>query len=138
MKNRNNHIVRRARALVGSRFRAQGRDPATGLDCVGVILSAFSIPAEGVARDYRLRGPHRSRIEAALLARFRRVSSRDKRCGDVLLCAAAADQIHLAIDCGGSFVHADAKLRAVVETPGEPKWPVVAVYRLRTHAARRS
>jgi hypothetical protein len=48
-----------------------------------------------------------------------------------MLCAVAADQVHLAIDCGGSFVHADARLRRIVETPGNPSWPVIAVFRRR-------
>jgi len=50
----------------------------------------------------------------------------------LLLMAVAADQVHLGLLTPGGFVHADARLRKVVETPGEPGWPVVGVYRRRT------
>lgn len=131
-------IIARARALLGARFRPQGRDPAVGLDCIGVLLCAFDIPVGQIPRAYRLRGRERDRLEAELLKRFRRVSRAEKRPGDVLLCAPAADQLHLAVDCGGSFIHADAKLRRVVETPGEPTWPIIAVFRRRSRRSRRS
>lgn len=137
MSARSVEIVRRARALVGSRFRPQGRDPETGLDCVGVILSAFAIPAGEVRSDYRLRGSYRREVEDGLLKRFRRVRCVARRAGDVLLCPVGEDQIHLAIDCGGSFVHADSRLRRVVETPGTPDWPIGGVFRLRARRARR-
>lgn len=138
MNDRSAGIVRRARSLVGSRFRPQGRDPETGLDCLGVILCAFSIPAGEVRSDYRLRGAHRGEIEAGLLCRFRRVSSGERRAGDVLLCPLSDNQLHLAIDCAGSFVHADARLRRVVETPGSPEWPISGIFRLRTRQPKRT
>jgi cell wall-associated NlpC family hydrolase len=31
-----------AETLVGSRFRLHGRDPETGLDCVGVVAAAMA------------------------------------------------------------------------------------------------
>lgn len=138
MTARNAGIVRRARALVGSRFRPQGRDPHTGLDCIGVILCAFGIPAGEVRSDYRLRGVNRREIEFGLLRHFRRVTNGDRRAGDVLLCPVSDDQIHLAIECDGSFVHADSRLRRVVETPGSPDWPIGGVFRLRARRARQS
>ena len=129
-------IVRRARALVGTRFRPQGRDPVMGLDCVGLIVSAFTLPGDGIRRDYRLRGPHGGELKAELRRHFRRISAGAMRGGDVMLCAVAADPMHLAIECGGSFVHADARLRKIVETPGNPGWPIVAVFRRRTPKRR--
>jgi len=122
----------RARALVGVPFRAQGRDPARGLDCVGLALAACELSSELVRADYRLRGNHRAQVEQGLLQHFRRVSRRPRRVGDLLLMAVAADQVHLGLLTPGGFVHADARLRKVVETPGEPGWPVVGVYRRRT------
>jgi cell wall-associated NlpC family hydrolase len=123
--------VERARTLVGCRFRPQGRDAATGLDCVGVIVVAFGLPVDAVRRDYRIRGLHRREIEAGLAACFRKVSRTQARPGDVLLLALANDQTHLAILTGGGFVHADAGLRQVVETPGVPPWPIVGAWRRR-------
>jgi hypothetical protein len=43
----------------------------------------------------------------------------------------AADQMHLGVLTANGFVHADARLRKVVETPGEPGWPVIGIYRRR-------
>jgi len=131
-------IVRRTRALVGSRFRPQGRDPGAGLDCVGVILCAFALPSHEVRSDYRLSGHGRGEVEQGLLRRFRRVGRRQRRPGDVLLCRGREDQVHLCVECGGSFVHADARLRRVVETPGTPDWPIMGVFRLRARQGKRN
>jgi hypothetical protein len=121
----------RARALVGTRFRPQGRDER-GLDCVGLAIETYEIPAESVRRDYQLRGNHRAEIERGLKRYFRRVSKRDARCGDVMLLQVASEQLHLAVRTDVGFVHAHAGLRRVVETPGEPEWPLMGVYRKRT------
>ena len=126
----------RARALVGVPFRPQGRDPEQGLDCVGLCLAAFRLPSEGVRHDYRLRGDYRDEARAALLRYFRRVSARQRRPGDLLMLAVADDQLHLAVSTGAGFVHADARLRQVVETPGEPEWPLIGTYRRRVRRAR--
>lgn len=131
MSNPADSVIRRARRLVGAPFRPQGRDPSLGLDCVGVILSAFAIPIESVRRDYRLSGSYLAEIEAGLSRRFRRIKANNRRAGDVLLCLLPAHQAHLAIDCGRGFIHADARLRRVVETPGDPPWPIVAAFRRR-------
>lgn len=120
-------VVERARALVGSPFRAQGRYPATGLDCVGLVLQVFRIEPQQVRRDYRLRGQHGEQLEAELNRFF--IPKEHAGAGDILLCAAGRDQMHLAIACGASFVHAHAGLRLVVETPGRPPWPVVGAFR---------
>jgi cell wall-associated NlpC family hydrolase len=121
-------LVARARGLVGTRFRAQGRDPNTGLDCVGLAVAVFGISAS-VRRDYRLQGPHEAELREQIRRFFKRV--KDRQAGDLMLCQAGADQLHLAIWCDRSFVHADAGLRRVVETPGEPRWPLLGAFRLR-------
>jgi cell wall-associated NlpC family hydrolase len=121
----------RARALVGVPFRAQGRDPARGLDCVGLALAACGMPADLVRADYRLRGDHRAEVLHGMLRHFRRVGRRQRRVGDLLLMTVAADQMHLGVLTANGFVHADARLRKVVETPGEPGWPVIGIYRRR-------
>jgi hypothetical protein len=121
----------RARAMVGVPFRPQGRDPARGLDCVGLALAACGLRPEGVRADYRLRGDHRAEVKLGLLRHFRRVSRRQRRIGDLLLLAVTDDQMHLAVLTADGFVHADARLRKVVETPGEPEWPILGIYRKR-------
>ncbi len=126
-----NRDAERARKLVGTRFRAQGRDAKTGLDCAGLAIVAFRLPPERFRRDYRLRGNHRSELESVLERDFRRVPRTQRRPGDLLMLAVAADQLHLAVRTDAGFVHADAKHGKVVETPGEPRWKTVALYRRR-------
>ena len=121
----------RARALVGARFRLQGRSEA-GLDCVGLVLETFGIPTNDVRRNYRFRGDHRGEIEQALRAFFRPVPTADARPGDVMLLEVASDQFHLAVRTDLGFVHAHAGIGRVVETPGAPQWPVLCTYRKRT------
>ena len=121
----------RARALVGTRFRAQGRTPSLGLDCIGLVLCTFELPAEGIRRDYRMRGNHRRELLAGLNGTFRRVAPSQRRPGDVMVLQVARDQLHLAIMTDGGFVHADARLGKVVETVGAPPWPVLAHFRRR-------
>lgn len=124
----------RARALLGTRFRAQGRSVSAGLDCVGLIIVAFGFPHDGFRRNYRLRGDHIAELRDELGRHFRTV--RYPRPGDVLLLAVARDQLHLAIRTDSGFVHADAGIGRVVETPGPPKWPVAAAFRRRSRRAR--
>ena len=119
-----------ARALVGCPFRPQGRDAGSGLDCVGLVAEVFGIPPEVLARDYRLRGDHEERLQAELRRYFRPVVATST--GDVLLFEVADDQLHLAVKTRGGFVHADAGLRRVVETPGEPPWTLLRAYRRRS------
>lgn len=121
----------RARALVGTRFRAQGRTPSLGLDCLGLVLSAFGLP-EGIARrDYRLRGDHLDELLDGLAGPFRRVPPSRRRPGDVIVLQVARDQLHLGILTDTGFVHADARLGKVVETAGAPPWPILAHFRRR-------
>ena len=130
-----NDAVERALGLLGTRFRAQGRDPQLGLDCLGLAMFAYRIDGGTIRRDYRLSGDHRRELMAGLASGFRRVSPSCERAGDLMLIKVAADQNHLAIRTPAGFVHADAR-RGVVETPGKPAWPVVATFRRRTRVAR--
>jgi hypothetical protein len=125
-----NDFAERACALVGTRFRAQGRGEH-GLDCVGVALAAFSIDPATIRSDYALRGNCLNDLQSALRPHFRKVSKTQLRSGDLMLMVAGEQQLHLGIRTGRGFVHAHAGIRRVVETPGLPDWPLVAVYRKR-------
>ena len=120
-------IVARARALVGCRYRPQGRDPRFGLDCVGVICRVFDIPVSEVPRNYRLRRLDSVAAGPMIQTHFTPVDHGNP--GDLLLLSPARDQLHLAVLTDRGFVHADAGLRQVVETPGRPVWPVVGRFR---------
>lgn len=120
----------RARALVGTRFRPQGFDPATGLDCLGVAITVYRLPGNAVRHDYRLSGDHAAEIIAGAAERFVEVRGKP-RPGDLLLLRLGAHQFHLAVLTGTGFVHADAGIGRVVETPGAPPWPIVHAMRPR-------
>ena len=121
----------RARALVGTPFRPQARE-AHAVDCVGLVIRAFDLRADAVRRDYRLRGDHRDEIARELVGPFRKVRKAQHRSGDLLLMAVRQDQMHLGIRTDQGFVHAHAGIGRVVETPGMPEWPILAVYRRRS------
>ncbi|MET1113245.1 MAG: peptidoglycan endopeptidase [Allosphingosinicella sp.] len=130
MSPRGIRIARRARALVGVRFRPQGRDPGAGLDCVGAAAAAAEVPAARLRRDYALRGQHLAVIEQGLGdLGCRRVPVEQAAAGDLLVCAAGPAQFHIVIRAWDSFVHADAGLRRVVERPLPVPWPVAGAWR---------
>jgi hypothetical protein len=121
----------RALALVGTRFRAQGRGVG-GVDCVGLALNVYGIPATYVSGDYELRGQHEERALTFLETRFRRIGPSAVRAGDLLLMRVADDQLHIGVRTSQGFVHAHAGLRRVVETPGKPQWPLIGAFRMRS------
>lgn len=120
----------RARRLVGARFRPQGYDPATGLDCVGLVWAAYAAAGRRLIRpsDYPLRGWSEERIVAALRRAGFGPAADPCRSGDVALVALAAGQFHLALIGPDRCVHAHAGLRRVVESPldaallAAPRW----------------
>ena len=118
--------IARARALIGVPFRLHGRDPASGIDCVGLIGIALD-RREVAPTGYALRGGSAESWAAMMdaVARRRRVPP---KADDVLLFEAGPVQFHLGIWTGESLIHADARLRRVVETPGPPRWPVVGAW----------
>jgi murein DD-endopeptidase / murein LD-carboxypeptidase len=118
-------VVARARALVGTRFRLHGRDPASGLDCVGLIVCAcpaITRPPEG----YALRGGTADGFAAMFIANGMVERQGEPQPGDILLLQPSAAQFHLGVWSGESLIHADGVLRRVVETPGALAWPVVS------------
>ncbi len=122
--------VAAARGAVGVRFRLHGRDPATGLDCVG--LAALALRAEGyegaVPSGYALRSGDASLVWREIAAAGL-VACGDARAGDLLLLRTGPGQLHFAIWTGDGIVHADAMLRRVVERPGV-RWPVIGRWRV--------
>lgn len=123
-------IAARACALVGTRFRPQGRNAKDGLDCVGTAALAAGIPADRIPRDYALRGQRLADIEHQLCdLGCRPVVGRFLQLGDILVCQAGSAQFHMVILTPGAFVHADASLRRVVERPLPVPWPVVGGWR---------
>lgn len=125
-------IAAEARALIGAPFRLQGRDPAWGLDCIGLALVALERADHCVAapEGYGLRMGNEVRarawLTAAELCEVAHVAP-----GDLILVRSGPLQLHLMVATpGGCFVHAHAGLRKVVEMPGPPPWPVIGFWRV--------
>lgn len=126
-----------AAALVGVRFRLHGRDPGTGLDCIGLFAAAMAAlgrPVE-LPTGYPLR-----------LSQLSGWLPEPDACGmvpveppfvqgDVVLLAAGPGQFHLAIaGPGHGWVHAHAGLRRVVCQPDRPAGRIIHQWRLLPHS----
>lgn len=123
-------IVGRARALVGVRFRPQGRSVETGLDCVGVAMMAMQTPERGLRRDYCLRSNDADAANDNFdLSGFIRIDPAAAGPGDVLLVRPGPAALHVLVLCEDGYVHADMRLRRVVEVPGKVPWPAVSAWR---------
>lgn len=127
-------LAQAAKDFVGCTFRANGRDPGHGLDCVGLLeASLHSIGRSCVLPSgYRLRTAKWAGLEdwAARLG-FRNAVGPCKP-GDVLLFQPSALQLHFAIvdEAGAALIEAHAGLRRVVVTPAPYPHPEIGRWRL--------
>jgi cell wall-associated NlpC family hydrolase len=122
-------IAARALALVGTPFRLHGRDPASGLDCIGLAAVATGLAASRVPTGYSHRGSAPARWHAWFAdAGFAAVSD-DPRPGDLILVQPGAAQTHLLVRVPDGHVHAHARLGRTIFAPGAPGWPVDTVWR---------
>lgn len=121
-------FAERAQALLGARFRLGGRDPARGIDCVGLVACALGADAP---EGYALRNSSIDR-HLAFVARagFVPATGAIER-GDLVLAVPGPAQHHLLVALGPyRFVHAHAGLRRVVLHRGSSPWPERARWRL--------
>ena len=126
-------LAQAARGLVGKPFRLHGRDPETGLDCVGLVAAALAAIGRHPAMPtgYALRNLSIAQwlpmAERGGLA----PTTRPVMAGQVLLIALPHSQHHLAITADAhSVVHAHAGLKRVVLQPRDPAWLLAARWRL--------
>ena len=121
-------IAAAAYGLVGTPYRLHGRDPATGLDCVGLVLAAARVA--GVMLDAPQRYSLRTADISACLAWFEQpglalLAPHTAPCpGDIAAVRPSHTQLHLMIFAGSGLVHAHAGLRRTVMTPLPAPWPV--------------
>lgn len=122
-------LAEAALGLVGTSFRLHGRDPATGLDCVGLVAEALR-RAGGTPH-----APEGYSLRSVSVAQFLRCAAAsglivcDEE-GDVVLCRVGPVQSHLALRVPGGFVHAHASLGRVTFLPQPLPWPVCLQWRL--------
>lgn len=126
-------LAHTAESLVGTRFRLHGRDPASGLDCIGLFAAAMA----GIDRPVVTPNGYAPRLRD--LAAFRPLAagygfaetSGPAEPGDVLMFGVGPVQFHLAIaGRGGLFIHAHAGLRRVVLGPAGTDWQPAGHWRL--------
>lgn len=129
-------VLERARALLGTPFRLQGRDPAIGIDCVGLVILAGGI--EGAPKpDYRRRGNHLRSFLDRSNRWFRRVSARTARPGDIAIIECGPKSWHVGVIDDGALIHADPRVGRVVRRPGALPGAVRAVLRRRRRDKKR-
>jgi cell wall-associated NlpC family hydrolase len=123
-----------AEQLVGAPFRLHGREPASGLDCVGVLAAALAAcgKAARLPNGYALRNRVLPQLGAFVSGSGFAAAAGPIEPGDALLVQAGPGQVHLLVAAGcGGFIHAHAGLRRVVRCHGLPDWPVIAHWRLK-------
>jgi cell wall-associated NlpC family hydrolase len=120
-------------ALAGVPFRLHGRDPAHGLDCIGLLEAALSATGRAVTLPcaYALRNTDISGLIPAPASFGFGAVNGPVQPGDVVMTRPGPAQFHLAIaTADGTFVHAHAGLRRVVIQPGPLPGPQLAHWRL--------
>ena len=114
-----------ARSLLGVPWVHQGRDPAVGIDCAGMLLLAFEAQDDTVYG----RHPHDELFEQRCQAHMGDPVMDEPRVGDVVLLGfgirGAARHIAIIADYiygGLSIIHTDSIVGCVVEHPFDDKW----------------
>jgi cell wall-associated NlpC family hydrolase len=115
-------VAKAAEALVGCPFRLHGRDPQTGLDCIGLLQAVFR--SLGIAADlpsgYSLRTSRWPGMGGVATDLGFDLANGGIEPGDICLFQPSPAQLHFAIAANGRdrFVEAHAGLRRVVLSPG--------------------
>ncbi|MBC2670921.1 hypothetical protein ACFOON_14885 [Novosphingobium piscinae] len=117
-------VARAAAELVGCRFRLHGRDPASGLDCIGVVAVALlrSGRAVDLPRGYAWRGALPGAPDVWAARHGFRAADGPPTPGEVWLLRPGPGQWHLAMvdPEAKALIEAHAGLRRVVRTPLGP------------------
>lgn len=116
-----NSLAQAAQGFLGVPFRLHGRDPATGLDCVGLVAAAITAMGRTpiVPRTYALRNSDITKLLAFAAANAFENRTGPIEAGDLILMKPGPAQFHLLIaEHSASFIHAHAGLRRVVRMPG--------------------
>ncbi len=126
-------LARAAQAFEGTPFRLHGRDPQTGLDCLGLLAAALASLGRScpLPNGYHLRNRDATALLPEPTALGFELGRGPGEPGDVLLLQPGPAQFHLAIALeAGRFVHAHAGIGRVVISAGTLPWPVFERWRL--------
>ena len=121
-----------AEALIGSPYRLYGRNPSTGLDCVGFVLSALAVSGRTTCElpSYGLRNIGIARH--LMFAEKNGFSPATGACsrGDLVLVEPGPGQHHLLVALGRNrFAHAHAGARKALCQTGLASWSLTAHWR---------
>lgn len=122
-----------AESLVGTPFKVRGRDPRTGVDCIGMLCAALEIIGRDppVLPTYAMRNIDRARFEPLLVQLGLEPTQGSLQPGDIVLLHPSAAQYHIAIiGSSGRIIHAHASLGCVVASPPVVLWPIEARWKL--------
>ncbi|MEO7247100.1 MAG: hypothetical protein ABIW31_01490 [Novosphingobium sp.] len=122
-----------AEGLMGVPFRLHGRDPATGIDCIGLLACTFA--ACGIKTvlptGYSLRTGQWQGLELFADQLGFGESCAPFQPGDICLFQPSPAQLHFAISSLSTpgFVEAHAGLRRVVISPAPSRYPLLRLWR---------
>lgn len=125
-------VAAAAEALIGAPFRLHGRNPKTGIDCIGVVILSLASGAD-IHIDpgrYGLRNLDISAgCDAAKSSRLIDLGEAN-RSGDIIMVKAGPAAFHLLVaGFADQLIHAHAGLRTVVAMPGPVTWPIIRTWR---------
>ncbi|QVM84935.1 hypothetical protein [Novosphingobium decolorationis] len=128
-------LVEAARAFVGTPFRLCGRDPATGLDCAGLVGSALAKLGRPLALPvrYTLRFRQPPDAGSVLAAAGLHAAHGEPAPGDIAMVRTGACQYHFLIHSvpeRNIAIHAHAGLRRIVEGPLPTSWRQLGAWHL--------
>lgn len=117
--------VDKARSLLGTPWVHQGRNPAVGIDCAGLLLVAFGAHDDtAYGRD-----PSHGLFEERLIVHLGEPVAGEPQAGDAVLLGFAERGAgrHVGIIADGadgrlSIIHTDSVIGRVVEHPFDAKW----------------
>lgn len=126
-------LARAAEELVGSPFRLHGRDPITGLDCIGLLAAAMEKAGRRIAvptgYPLRLRDAESWIPDPASCGMAKGTEPFEP--GDVILLQSGPAQLHLAIAARADrWIHAHLGLRRVVCQNERPDGAIIHHFRL--------
>lgn len=122
--------------LIGSPFRLYGRNPETGLDCVGLVTASLSKIGRiaQAPKGYALRNVGVGQWLSLVAANGFEPCIDETRRGDLIMTRPGPGQFHLLIATGPRHViHAHAGLGRVVRQPLDIPALVEARWRLTAH-----
>ena len=118
-----------ALGLVGAPFRLHGRDPLTGIDCVGLVAEAMR------CAGFRPCAPNGYTMRSARTEKFQTLANANGMIltdenPDIVLAMVNPLQPHLIILTADGFVHAHAGIGRVTFSLGAIPWPVIHRWRI--------